>query len=75
MVLVVRKKRETSLSLLKRFNRRVQQSGNIVKVKSMKHKERNKSELKKKKEALSRVRRHATMRELYKLGKVDFSRN
>ncbi len=73
MVQVIRKKRETVLSLLKRFNRKMQQSSNLSHAKSIQYKSRNKSELKKKKEAISRARYQKKLARLYKLGKLEFT--
>ncbi len=71
MVQVTRKKKETALSLLKRFHRKIQQSGNLPHVKSHQFKERKKSEYKKRVAALNRINREKKRAELYKLGKLE----
>ncbi len=73
MVQVIKKKKETALSLLKRFHRKIQQSGNLLHVKSHRFKERKKSEYKKRRAALGRISREKKKAELYKLGKLEMT--
>jgi len=70
MVQVVRKKKETTLSLLKRFSRKVQQSSNIVRFKANQFKKRPKSSLKKKLDALKKMKKRQQLVKLYKMGKI-----
>jgi ATP-dependent protease HslVU (ClpYQ) peptidase subunit len=69
MIEVVKQKREGTPSLLKRFSRKVKQSGNILRFKKNQFKERKKSDLKKKREALMKVKKIEKLSKLYKLGK------
>ncbi|MDD5032797.1 MAG: hypothetical protein PHC85_01620 [Candidatus Pacebacteria bacterium] len=70
MVQVTKKKKETTVSLLKRFSRKMKQSGVISKFKNRQFKTRAKSALKKKEEALKRMARAKKMEKLFKLGKI-----
>lgn len=71
MLKVTRKKQETTLNLLKRFTRKIKQSGQISRFKKNQFKQREKSDLKKKKEALKRLSKKEKLIMLYKLGKID----
>lgn len=71
MVQVTKKKKETTLSLMKRFNRKLQKSSNLLRFKSARFKARTKSDLTKKKTALSREKRREKINKLYKLGKLE----
>ena len=63
------------MSLMKRFNRKLQKSSNLLRFKSIRFKERPKSDLTKKKTALSREKKKEAKNKLYKLGKlVEYSR-
>lgn len=64
-----RGKNENNLSLLKRFNRRVQEAGVIQKVKSMRFSTRIKSKNVQKKNKLALIEKIEKREELYKLGK------
>lgn len=72
MIEVTKKKKETTLSLLKRFGRRIKQSGNLARFKQARFKTRKKSGLKKKSEALKKIEKRAQMNELYKMGKIKY---
>lgn len=61
---------ENSLSLLKRFTRKVQSSGILVKVRNNRYSERQPSEYTKKKRALKSIARRTKVAELIKLGKL-----
>ncbi len=61
---------ESSLSLLRRFTKRVQGSGVLNKVRSLRYKERNQSSLKKKMSTLKFINRLADREKLAKLGKL-----
>ena len=71
MVLVRRKENETSSALIKRFTKAVHQSGVILAAKKKQFRERPKSRLKKKIEALKRIKRQKRIEYLKKLGKID----
>lgn len=60
---------ESNLSVLRRFSRRVQESGIIRKVKGSRYNERTESKLKVKKSALKRLERRKEIEHLKKLGK------
>lgn len=71
MIQVTKKKKETTPSLLKRFSKKIKQSSNLPRFKNAQYKKRAKSSLKKKKEALSRIKHRAEREKLYKLGKLE----
>ena len=72
MIQVIKKKQETNLSLLKRFSRKIKQSRHILHFKNTQFKKRPKSALRKKNDAMSRVKRREKMTKLYKLGKIEY---
>lgn len=61
---------ENNLSVLRRFTKRVQGSGVLPRVRSLRYSERVKSENVKRAKTLSYLKRKAEMQELIKLGKV-----
>lgn len=61
---------ESNSSLMRRFSKRVQLSGNIKTARGLRYRERAKSELKKKKEALKKQTKRAHYERLKKLGKL-----
>jgi len=61
---------ENNVSVLRRFSRRIQESGIIYKVKNSRYSERKESKLKIKKNALRRIVRRRELEKLRKLGKV-----
>lgn len=70
-VIEVRKNpNENNGSILRRFSRRVQESGIIRKVKSERYNLRKESKLKVKKSALKRMEKRREIEHLRKLGKV-----
>ena len=70
-VIVVRKNpNENNLSVLRRFSRRMQESGIIRRVKSSRYNARKESKLKVKKSALKRLERRLEIEKLKKLGKM-----
>ena len=71
MVEVQRKDNESTSSLIRRFSHRLQQSGNLVRVRFLQFKKRPKTELSKKKEAIWRIERRNEMEHLRKLGKME----
>ena len=70
-VIEVRKNpNENNSSVLRRFSRRIQESGIIRKVKGSRYNERKESKLKVKKSALKRMARTKRNEKLRKLGKM-----
>ncbi len=63
---------ENNSSVLRRFSRRIQESGIIRKVKSNRYNVRKESKLKSKKGALKRMGRRKEIEKLKKLGKISF---
>jgi len=61
---------ENNPGVLRRFSRRVQESGIIQKVKGSRYNERKESKLKVKKSALKRMIKRREIEKLRKLGKV-----
>ncbi len=61
---------ENNSSILRRFSRRIQESGIIRKVKGDRYNLRKESKLKMKKSALKRMGRRQEIEKLKKLGKV-----
>lgn len=73
-VKITKKNNENSVSVLKRFSRRVQESGVIVKVKSKRYAERMPSDYTKKKNKLKSLKKRADFQKQFKLGKVTVGR-
>ncbi len=71
MIEVNKKEKETSISLIRRFTRRVQQSGILFRARAGRFKTRPKSKLKKKMEAIKMAGRQKRMNYLRKLGKLE----
>ncbi len=61
---------ENNSSILRRFSRKIQESGIIHKVKGARYNERKESKLKVKKSALKRMGRRKEIEKLRKLGKI-----
>lgn len=61
---------ESASSVLRRFTKKVQESGVLNRVRSIKYTERNLSFYKKKKAALEKIRRQKEREEMIKLGKL-----
>ncbi len=61
---------ESAASTLRRFTKKVQESGVLNRVRSIKYSERTLSYYKKKKAALEKMERHQTREKLLKLGKI-----
>lgn len=61
---------ENNSSILRRFSRRIQESGIVRKVKGARYNLREESKLKVKKSALKRMARRAEIEHLKKLGKM-----
>jgi ribosomal protein S21 len=71
MIEVRRGEGESSVNLIKRFTKRVKDSGVLPLVRESRFKNRPKSKLKKKKEALKRVEHRKEREHLRKLGKIE----
>lgn len=69
-VSVERSGNESTASLLRRFSRKVQGSGVLPRVRSLRAKKRNKSKLAVKKNTLNVLRRREEVAKLIKLGKM-----
>lgn len=67
---VSKKKNETNISLLKRFSRKVQESGVVRKSKSIRYAERPKSDFVKKKHKLKALTKTAEIEKKIKMGKI-----
>lgn len=61
---------ENNASVMRRFSRKVQESGIIPRVKSLRYNERAESKVKVKKSTLKRLTRRAQVEKLKKLGKI-----
>ena len=62
---------ENSLGVLRRFTKRVQGSGILKRVRSLRYKERNPSSYTRKKQALKKMARRTEVDLLIKLGKMQ----
>lgn len=67
---VERNNNENSVSVIKRFTRRVQGSGVLMRVRKNRFTERKKSEYVQKKQALKKLARQTKVAELVKMGKI-----
>jgi ribosomal protein S21 len=67
---VERNTNENSVNLIKRFTRRVQGSGILPRVRSIRYTERQPSKYTKKKRALKSIQNKEKMAELIKMGKM-----
>ncbi|MFH1575384.1 MAG: hypothetical protein ABIB55_00360 [Candidatus Nealsonbacteria bacterium] len=68
---VIKQARETSQSLVRRFGRRVQQSGLLVRARHLRFRKKNKSRGAKKRAALRREEVSKEYQKLKKLGKLE----
>jgi ribosomal protein S21 len=66
---------ESNSNILRRFSRRVRNSGVVDKAQSLEERERPMSETQKKQEKLRRLRRQKEVDEMIKLGKLPDRRN
>jgi len=71
MIEVRKKDRETTESLLRRFSRRIQQSGVLVRARKTRFRLEGKSKTEKRQEALYKVKIRKEINKLKKLGKFD----
>jgi ribosomal protein S21 len=62
---------ENNVALIRRFTRRVQESGIVKRVRSIRYEERARSHYVKKKKALEVISRRAEREKLLKLGKIS----
>lgn len=62
---------ENNMNLMRRFSRKMQETGNIQKVKGKRYNERKLSKLKVKEATLKRLKKKASNEKLYKLGKLN----
>ena len=70
-IIEVRKNQnENNSGVLRRFSRRIQESGIIRKVKGSRYNKREESKLKTKRSALKRIDRRKEIEKLKKLGKI-----
>jgi ribosomal protein S21 len=68
---VVKNNNESSLALLRRFNKRVQGARIVNEFKGRRFKDRNQSHYKIKRSALNKLERRAEFEKLIKLGKIQ----
>lgn len=71
MIEVKRKERESVESLLRRFTRRVQQSGVLIEARKLQYHQPKKSKLRVRQEAMKREENKVEKEKLRKLGKLD----
>ena len=71
MIQVKRKERETAESLIRRFSRRVQQSGVLRRVRKLRFRQEEKSKDMRRGEALYKVKIRKEIDRLKKMGKFD----
>lgn len=71
MIKVKRREKENSVSLIRRFTRKVQQSGVLVLARKLRFKERPKSKRKRREEAIKRTEIRGFKEKLRKLGKLE----
>ncbi len=71
MIQVKRKERETAESLIRRFSRRVQQSGVLRRVRKLRFRQEEKSKDIRRDEALYKVKIRKEIDRLKKMGKFD----
>lgn len=71
MIQVQKKDRETSESLIRRFSRRVQQSGILIRARRSRFRSEEKSRQKKREEALYKVKIRKEIEKAKKMGKFD----
>lgn len=62
---------ESTANLIRRFSKKVRESGLVYRAKSLRFNARPKSKLKKKEEALKKAKKERRMAYLKKLGKID----
>lgn len=70
LIEVTKSENESNANLLRRFSRRVKGTGYVNRAKSLRYSTRRKSALKKKQDALKRIRKQIEIERLKKLGKI-----
>jgi len=68
---ILKQERETSQSLVRRFQKRIQQSGLLLQARKIRFRQRRKSEQMKKRAALRREELKKEYEKLKKLGKIN----
>jgi hypothetical protein len=68
---VKKKKNESNASIIKRFTKKVQESGVLPRVRSVRYEERQPSAYTKKKAKLKTLGKKAEFEKLFKLGKIS----
>ncbi len=68
---VTKNNNETTSSVIRRFTKRVQESGIIKRAKSLRYNERSKSQYVQKKKALKRIAKRSETERLRRLGKIE----
>jgi len=68
---VTKSNTENTTSLLRRFTKRVQGSGILPRVRSIRYWSRPESDFKKKKQTIRKIERREEFEKLYKQGKVE----
>ncbi len=71
MIEVKKSENESPLNLLRRFNRRIQQSGVLQRARGLKFNQRPESNLTKKKKAIKKYKTKKRLEYLWKLGKIE----
>ncbi|OGI24048.1 MAG: hypothetical protein A3E91_03935 [Candidatus Moranbacteria bacterium RIFCSPHIGHO2_12_FULL_40_10] len=71
MIEVKKKDKESSENLIRRFSRRVQQSGVLLRVRKNRFRREEKSKIEKRNEALYKIKIRKEIDKLKKLGKFD----
>ena len=71
MIEVKKKDKESSENLIRRFSRRVQQSGVLLRVRKNRFRREDKSKIEKRNEALYKIKIRKEIDKLKKLGKFD----
>ena len=71
---IIRKNNETSANVIRRFTRKIRQSGNLIKARSLRYATRPKSAFLKKKEALKKIKKANLRQRLWKLGKLEIKK-
>lgn len=66
---------ENNLGVIRRFTKRVQESGIVKRVRGIRYSERNRSHFVKKKKTLEQISRRSEREKLIKLGKLSANTN
>lgn len=71
MIAAKRKEGETGAAFLRRFTKKIQQSGVLIRVRKMRFKVDEKTKQEKKASVLRRIKGNKERERLFKLGKID----